>query len=80
MKRTPMLGLLIASCVTLSACASQAYTRPMALPEKQPPLECQTPCDRPPAMGLPREVWELEVLRWGFACKALHQDCVEANK
>jgi hypothetical protein len=28
-------------------------------------------------MDLTREVWELEVLRWGFGCRALHQGCVE---
>lgn len=80
MRLIQTLVLLIVSGALLSACVSTGSTQLMALPKKQDRVECQTPCDRPPAMDLPREVWELEVVRWGFECRALHQDCVEASK
>lgn len=78
MKPTLTPVLLIVSGVLLSACASSGSMPPTAQVVRLPPLECQTPCAEPPPMSLPREVWELETLRWGFACRALHRDCVEA--
>jgi hypothetical protein len=78
MTRTLTPALLIVSGAILSACASSGYMTPTVQPVKLPPLECQTPCDPAPPMDLTREVWELEILRWGFECRLLHQGCVEA--
>lgn len=48
------------------------------VPEPQA-LECAQHCPEPPSPEMERELWELEVLQWGLACRALHNACVEAT-
>ena len=80
MKRLMTLILVSVSGGMLSACASSVYTKPMAIPPPEVPLECRIPCLNPPATSMPREQWETAVFKWGADCFDLHQDCVDGNK
>lgn len=77
MKLLPTLTTAIASTLTLSACASRP-SMPSTAPVLLPPLECVQRCPPPPPLTLRRNLWEVETLQWGFACRALHNDCAEA--
>lgn len=76
MKLLPIL-IAIASGLTLTACASSASTVPTVI-SRPVPQECTARCPDPAPMTLHRQAWEAETVSRALACRALHDDCVEA--
>ncbi|THF55912.1 hypothetical protein [Pseudothauera rhizosphaerae] len=72
-----LIWILAASGATLTGCASTPSIPHTDSVPKADPLECVLRCPDPPPRSLPRELWEVEVLSWGLACRALHNDCVD---
>lgn len=66
----------------LTACnGSMTLTQPSEIVVQ--PAECRVKCDEAPAATLVNnvgwEAWALMNRRWGYTCKALHDDCVDGQ-
>ncbi|MCK2097657.1 hypothetical protein [Thauera aromatica] len=76
--KLPKILIGLVSGLMLSACASSPFMPHTVSVPKPPPPECTLKCPAPPPKTLPRMLWEAEIAAWGFDCKDLHDDCVDA--
>lgn len=67
---------LAALSLMLSACASTKSTPSTAA--RPVPWECLARCDNPPALSMPAPALLPATRAWGWQCKRLHDDCVDA--